>query len=76
MTPTSQRTTSQDKFHIKTYGNGWAYELTCLTTGAALWFQDQDAAFARSNTDNLTDESAIAILFALLAYDLKGNPCL
>lgn len=70
MIPTSQRSSTHDKFHIRTYGNGWAYELTCMTTGAGLWFQDQDAQFVRDNTDNLNDESAIAILFALLAYDL------
>lgn len=66
---TSQGTTATSKFHIKTYNNGWAHELTCLTTAIGLWFQDQDAQFVRDNTDNLTDEDAITTLFTLLAYE-------
>jgi len=66
---TSQGTTATSIFHINTYGYGWAHEVTCLTTAAALWFQDQDAKFVRDNTENLTNEELITHLFELLCYE-------
>jgi len=59
-------TTPTGKYHITSHGNGWAFEVHCQTTGDSLWFQDQDADFLRDNTDDLTDEEAIGMIFEML----------
>ena len=59
--------THDDRFHVKSHGNGWAYEVTCNTTGDNLWFQDQDADFLRDNTANFDDTDALALMFEMLA---------
>jgi hypothetical protein len=61
-----QFTTPTGKYHITSHGNGWAYEVHCQTTGDNLWFQDQDADFLRDNTEDLTDEEAIGMMFEML----------
>lgn len=58
--------TPTDKYHVTSYGNGWAYEVHCNTTGESLWFQDQDADFLRDNTADLTDEDALDTMFSML----------
>lgn len=61
-----QFTTPTGAYHITSHGNGWAYEVHCNTTGESLWFQDHDADFLRANTEDLTDEDAIGLLFSML----------
>ena len=61
-----QFSTPLNRYHITSHGNGWAYEITDQQTGESLWFQDQDAEFARTNTQDFEDEDAIAVLFECL----------
>jgi hypothetical protein len=61
-----QFNTPTDKYHVTSHGNGWAYEVYCNRTGGTLWFQDHDADFLRSNTEDLTDEDALDLMFAML----------
>ena len=44
-------TTDNGKYTIVSYGNGWAYEVICNTTGDNLWFQDDDAHQLQTETD-------------------------
>ena len=61
-----QFTTPTGKYHVTNHGNGWAYEITCQSTGDSLWFQDQDADSLRDSTDDLRDENALAAMFELI----------
>lgn len=63
---TMQYTTPTKRFHVSSYGNGWAYEIVCQKTGSSLWFQDHDADFVKSNTNDFEDEDAINCFFELL----------
>jgi hypothetical protein len=58
-----QYTTPTGKFHVSSYGNGWAYEIVCQTTGDSLWFQDDDASFVQAATNDFENESEIALYF-------------
>ena len=42
--------TDNNAYHVKSHGNGWAYEVTDNTTGESLWFQDDDANQLRLDT--------------------------
>lgn len=61
-----QYTTPTERFHVSSYGNGWAYEIVCQTTGDSLWFQDHDADTVQRDTADFTNEDAINSYFELL----------
>lgn len=58
-----QFTTPTGRFHISSYGNGWAYEIVCQTTGDSVWFQDDDADFVQQSTGDFHNENEIANYF-------------
>jgi len=39
-------------YHVVSYGNGWAYEITDQTTGYTLWVQDHAAEELQAATQN------------------------
>jgi hypothetical protein len=61
-----QFTTPNGKYHVISHGNGWAYEITCQTTGDSLWFQDDSATQFQSDTADLTNEDVIRAYFECL----------
>ena len=63
---TLQFTTPTERYHVSSYGNGWAYEIFCQTTGASLWFQDHDADEIQRFTNNFENEDNIEIYFDML----------
>ncbi len=58
-----QFTTPTGRFHVSSYGNGWAYEIVCQTTGDSVWFQDHDADFVQQSTEDFHNEDEIANYF-------------
>lgn len=60
-----QFATINNKFHVISHGNGWAYEITDQATGETIWVQDDDAAQLQANTDNFESEIAIDQYFGL-----------
>ena len=58
--------TDNNAYHVKSHGNGWAYEVTDNTTGESLWFQDDDANQLRQDTNDFQNEAAIAQYFECL----------
>lgn len=65
---TLQYTTPNERYHVSSYGNGWAYEIVCQTTGASLWFQDHDADQVQKETNDFKNEDTISNYFELLTY--------
>ncbi len=63
---TNEFDTADGKFTIKSYGNGWAYEVTCNTTGDSVWVQDDDAHQLKTQTNDFEDT-------CVLAYYLEGH---
>lgn len=63
---TSEFTTPTGQFIVASHGNGWAYEVTCQTTGESIWLQDDDAQRLRTDTDNFNNEAAINTYFECL----------
>lgn len=63
---TNEFDTADGKFTIKSYGNGWAYEVTCNTTGDSVWVQDHDAHQLQTQTNDFEDT-------CVLAYYLEGH---
>lgn len=55
--------TANGRFHVTSHGNGWAYEVTDQSTGASLWFQDQDAEQLQAESDDFENEDAIDQFF-------------
>lgn len=53
-------TTPTGLFNVESYGNGWAYTVTCNTTGESFSCQDGAAVRLQSNTGDFTDEIALA----------------
>jgi hypothetical protein len=63
---TNEFDTHDDKYTIKSYGNGWAYEVVDIGTGESLWFQDHDAEQLQAQTNNFEDTCAIGQYFECL----------
>lgn len=59
-------TTPNGAYHIESHGNGWAYSVTCQSTGDSLWFQDQDAIQLQNDCEDFTNEDAIRQYFDCL----------
>ncbi len=51
---TNRFITEDDKYHIETLGNGWAYSVTCQRTGRNFFVQDHDADTLQRDTDDFT----------------------
>ena len=49
---TNTFTTENNKYHIESLGNGWAYSVTCLRTGKNFFVQDHDADTLQKDTDD------------------------
>ncbi len=58
--------TINERYHITSYGNGWAYEVTCQNTGEILWFQDDSACQLQTDTNDFENEGAITEYFECL----------
>ena len=56
---TNEYPTADGRYYIKSYGNGWAYEVRCPVTGDSFWMQDDDAQKLRDATNNFEDIKAI-----------------
>ena len=39
------------KYRVESFGSGWAYGITCLTTGKTLWVQDESAIEVENEFD-------------------------
>lgn len=61
-----QFTTANNLYHVTSYGNGWAYEITDQQTGESLWFQDDGAEAIRMDTQDFEDEAALTPYFEML----------
>jgi hypothetical protein len=61
-----QFTTHDNLYHITSHGNGWAYEVTCNSTKANLWFQDQDACQLQNDTQDFTNTDVLRSYFECL----------
>jgi len=59
-------TTPNNRYLVKSHGNGWAYEITCQETGENLWVQDSDAEQLREAAADFENEDAIADYFECL----------
>lgn len=59
-------TTPHGAYHVESYGNGWAYSVTCQATGDNLWFQDSDAEQLQQDSDGFTNEDALRSYFDCL----------
>jgi hypothetical protein len=47
-------------YHIVSYGNGWAYEITDQTTGYTMWVQDNAADELREATDGFDNTDCLS----------------
>ncbi len=63
---TNEYKTADEKYYIKSYGNGWAYEVEELSTGDSLWFQDHDADRLYSETDDFTNPMVLDMYFEMI----------
>ena len=53
---TAEFTTPAEKFHVTSWGNGWAYEVTCMETGDSFFLQDHDAEQLQAESEDFTNE--------------------
>ena len=63
---TNEFDTDNGKYTIKSYGNGWGYEVFCNITGDNLWFQDHDADQLQTDTNNFEDTTILSQYFECL----------
>lgn len=63
---TNEYTTPDGKYHIRSFGNGWAYEITEKSTGDSLFFQDEDAAQLQTETEDFANSAVISQYFECL----------
>lgn len=63
---TNEFDTPTGRYTVTSFGNGWAYTVTCNSTGEHLFFQDYDAEQIQAETDNFENESAIDQYFDCL----------
>jgi len=47
-------------YHIVSYGNGWAYEITDQTTGYTMWVQDNAAEELHKATDGFDNTDCLS----------------
>lgn len=63
---TNEFDTADGKYTIKSYGNGWAYEVVDIGTGESLWFQDDAASQLQTDTNDFCDTCTIDQYFECL----------
>lgn len=63
---TNEFITADGKYAISSYGNGWAYTITCNATGNDLWLQDHDAQQLQTDTNNFENTDVIGQYFECL----------
>lgn len=63
---TNEFITYDGKFHIESHGNGWSYSITCQTTGANLWFQDDDTSSLQLESEDFTNTDIVQSYFDCL----------
>ena len=52
-------TFSTENYTVESYGNGWAYSVTCRHTGNSFFVQDDSATQLQSDTSDFSDEYSI-----------------
>ena len=57
---TNEFDTPTNRYYVKSWGNGWAYEVTCQTTNASFFVQDDAALQLQTDSANFTNEDALA----------------
>jgi hypothetical protein len=66
---TNEFDTHDGKYNIRSFGNGWAYEVRCNSTDgdsysySYLWFQDDDAHQLQTDTNNFEDTTVLSQYF-------------
>lgn len=60
---TNEFTTASGNYLIKSYGNGWAYEIVSNHSLDSLWFQDSDAETIRTESNDFENEAVIKMYF-------------
>ena len=63
---TNEYKTADEKYYIKSYGNGWAYEVEELGTGESLFFQDSDAVRLREETEDFNNTMVLDMYFEMI----------
>jgi hypothetical protein len=69
---TNEFDTHNGKYTIRSFGNGWAYEVRCNNPNpddslySYLWFQDHDADQLQTDTNNFEDTVTIDQYFECL----------
>ena len=63
---TNEFDTDDGKYTIKSYGNGWGYEVRCNNTDDTLWFQDHDADQLQTDTNNFEDTMTLDMYFEMI----------
>lgn len=53
-------TTADNKYHVVSYGNGWAYEVTCQESGDSFFVQDDQAQQVQDDTNNFENTEVLA----------------
>ncbi len=48
-----------ENYTIESYGNGWAYCVTCRHTGASFFVQDDSAIQLQADTSDFADEYSL-----------------
>ena len=56
---TNEYPTADGRYYIKSYGNGWAYEVTHQESGASFWVQDDDAQQLRDDTNDFENTDVL-----------------
>ena len=55
----------EGRYYVKSYGNGWAYEIEETATGEVLFVQDDNARQLQDETEDFTSEIALSQYFGL-----------
>jgi len=48
---TNSFVTTDNRYHVESFGNGWAYNVTCQKTGQSFFVQDSDAEQLERDND-------------------------
>jgi hypothetical protein len=56
--------THDNKYLVRSFGNGWAYEVHC--GDESLWFQDHDAEQLQDETEDFTNTMVLDMYFEMI----------
>lgn len=62
---TNQYPLFEGRYYLKSYGNGWAYEVKDTTTGEVVFVQDDAAQQLQDDTEDFTSEEGLSQYFGL-----------